>query len=66
MTIEQIIARARRMGRISKEGLVLCDNCDTPADAAASKAIRWTACAPCAYGEADALDPAEFITAEAA
>jgi hypothetical protein len=30
MTIEKILARARRMGRIA-DGLVLCDNCDTPA-----------------------------------
>jgi len=65
MTREQIIERAKRIGRINKEGLVLCDNCNTPADLAASKAWGWTGCAPCMYGEADALDPAEFISVPA-
>ncbi|MDP9112438.1 MAG: hypothetical protein M3O20_02015 [Acidobacteriota bacterium] len=66
MNADQIIARAKRMGRINKEGLVLCDNCDTPADLEASMACGWAGCAPCIYGEADSLDEANFIHVEAA
>jgi hypothetical protein len=60
MTIEKIIARAKREGRI-KDGLVLCDVCDNPADGELSVALRWTACAPCVWGESDSLDPEKFI-----
>lgn len=60
---ERIIARARKMGRI-RDGLVLCDVCDTPASADASEALYWTACAPCAWGESDALDENDFIAVE--
>ena len=58
----QIIARARRMGRI-KDGLVLCDNCDTPASRTYSTALSWTGCGPCVTGEADTFDPDDFISA---
>ena len=62
MTIEKIVERARRTKRI-RDGLVLCDNCDTPASAQYSKACGWTGCGPCMTGEADALDPEDFIVA---
>jgi hypothetical protein len=52
--------RARKNGRI-RDGLLLCDNCDTPASLSLSRALHWTACGPCATGEADSLDPADFI-----
>lgn len=55
-----VIRRASRMGRI-RDGLVLCDNCDNPADDT-SRFISWTGCGPCIFGEADALDPEEFIS----
>ncbi len=55
MTIEQIIKRAQRMGRI-KDGLVLCDNCDTPASLSLALNMSWTPCAPCVFGEADSFD----------
>ena len=38
-----------------RDGLVLCDNCDNPASAKLTKALRWRCCAACVYGEADAL-----------
>ena len=63
MTIKAIIDRARRMNAI-KDGLVTCDNCDTPASASISKHIGWTACAPCATGEADSFDSADLISVE--
>jgi hypothetical protein len=64
MTIESIIARAKRTGRV-QNNLVLCDNCDTPASEEYSKVCGWTGCAPCITGEADTLDPDDFITVEA-
>jgi hypothetical protein len=60
MSIQKIIERARRMKRI-RDGLVLCDNCDNPADGKISPSIGWTACGPCAWGESDALEPDNFI-----
>jgi hypothetical protein len=60
MTIERIIKRARRMGRI-KNGFVLCDNCDTPASKEYSTALSWTACGGCATGESDEVRPEDFI-----
>jgi hypothetical protein len=60
MTIEKIIERAVRMGRV-QGGLVLCDNCDNPADGPLSRAVGWTGCAPCVWGEADSIDPANFV-----
>ena len=61
MTVEKIIARARRMNRISKEGLVLCDNCDTPASKSLSTKLSWTGCAPCVLGEASSFDADDLI-----
>jgi hypothetical protein len=63
MTIAKIIERAKRTGRVG-DGLVLCENCDNPADGELSQALSWTACAPCVWGEADSLDPANFIVIE--
>ncbi len=60
MTIEKIIARAKRRGRI-KDGLVLCDNCDTPASLSCSLALSWTGCAPCVWGESDSFDEDDLI-----
>lgn len=62
MTIKKIIERARRAGRI-REGLVLCDNCDSPASKRLSLKLSWTACAPCVWGDADSIDPNDFIFA---
>ena len=62
-TVEQIIKRARRMGRV-ENGLVLCDNCDTPASKSLSVDMSWTGCAPCMLGEADAFDEADLIAVE--
>lgn len=59
---ERILARARRMGRI-RDGLVLCDTCDTPASLACSIALAWTCCGPCATGEADSFNPDDLIVA---
>jgi hypothetical protein len=60
MTIAKIIERAKRMKRI-KDGLVLCDNCDTPASRSLSLLLSWTACEPCVWGEADSYDAADLI-----
>jgi len=58
--IEEIIKKAKREGRV-KSGLVLCDNCDTPASRSLSLAVGWTGCAPCIQGEADSFDPEDLI-----
>ena len=47
-----------------KNGLVLCDNCDTPASASLSLKIGWTACAPCVYGDMDSFDEEDLIRVE--
>lgn len=59
-SIARIIRVARREGRIN-DGLVLCDNCDTPASKSLSQDLYWTACAPCIWGEADSFDPNDLI-----
>ncbi len=64
MKIPKIIARARKMGRISKAGVVLCDNCDNPASKSLSTALSWTCCAPCVTGESDSLDFDDLIAVE--
>lgn len=55
-----IVRRARRLGHIAN-GLVLCDNCDSPADREGSLALSWTGCHTCIWGEADGIgdDPIE-------
>lgn len=58
--LSKIVSRARRMKRI-KDGLVLCDNCDTPASLKYSLALSWTACGGCATGESQEIDPKDFI-----
>ena len=64
MTIPEIVKRARRTGR-AKDGLVLCDNCDTPASKSLSVAVGWTCCGPCCTGEADSFDSADLIYVKA-
>lgn len=58
--VRMIIARARRINRV-KDGLVLCDNCDTPASRKYSLALTWTACAGCAMGESAEIKAEDFI-----
>lgn len=60
MTEARIIKRAKKTGRL-QNGVVLCDNCDTPASRSASLAMSWVGCAACMFGEADAIDPKDFI-----
>ena len=60
MTLEKLIARARRMKAV-KNGLVTCDMCDNPASKEASLALSHATCAPCAYGEADSFDASDLI-----
>ena len=57
--VEKLIAKARKLGRI-RDGLVLCENCDTPADNVSLK-LGWLGCGACVYGSAAEIDPAEFI-----
>jgi len=64
MNIRKIIKRAVRMNRV-KDGLVLCDHCDTPASAALSQKLGWTACTICVWGEADSFDPDDLIAVDA-
>ena len=64
MTIEAIIKRARRLGHISPDGFVTCDNCGNPADGELSQKLSWGCCAPCVWGESDSLDPEQFISVE--
>lgn len=61
--IAKIIARARRLGHV-RDGLVLCDNCDTPASRELSLALSWTCCAPCATGEAGSFNAEDLIGVE--
>lgn len=62
-TIGAIIRRAERLGRI-KDGLVLCDNCNTPASMDLSLRMSWTCCAPCVWGESYSFDPDDLIRVE--
>jgi hypothetical protein len=48
------------MGRV-KDGLVLCDHCDTPASRSLSLVLSWTACAPCVFGWAKSFDHVDLI-----
>jgi hypothetical protein len=43
------------------EGLILCDNCDTPASWSLSVAVGWVGCGPCILGEADSFDDGDLI-----
>jgi len=61
LKMAKIVKRAKRNERVSADGLVLCENCDTPASQKYSLALSWICCAPCATGEADSLNPADFI-----
>jgi hypothetical protein len=62
MTAIQRSARNRKGG--VKDGLVICENCDAPASLSGSMAVGWTGCGPCIFGEANSLDPEDFIAAE--
>jgi hypothetical protein len=61
--IRRIITRAIRTKRV-KDGLVLCDVCDTPASKSLSLALSWTCCAPCVWGEAGSFDETDLIYVE--
>ncbi len=61
--LARIIRNARKNHRI-KDGLVLCDNCDTPASLKYSRDLSWTGCAPCMTGEADTFDAGDLIPVE--
>ena len=60
MTIARLIKRARATKRI-RNGVVLCDDCDTPADKTLSLQLSRGVCGPCALGEADSFDAANLI-----
>lgn len=47
-----------------KKGLVLCENCDNPADWDLSIDIGWVGCGPCMTGESDRFDPGNLIVEE--
>jgi hypothetical protein len=61
MRIPQIIAWARRYGRI-QNGIVLCGNCDNPALKSAAVKMSWVGCGACYFGETDAIDYEDIIT----
>lgn len=58
--ISKIVEKAKKRGRV-KDGLVLCDNCDTPASKSLSQSLHWTCCAPCVWGEAKSFDRRDLI-----
>lgn len=62
-SISKIIRDAVRNKRVSG-GLVLCENCDTPASKDLSQSMSWTGCAPCMTGESDSFDDADLIAVE--
>jgi len=47
-----------------KNGLVLCDNCDTPASWELSVEMGWIGCSPCMTGETDSFDAGNLIPEE--
>ena len=47
-----------------KEGLVLCENCDDPADWDLSIEQGWVGCAPCMTGEWQSFNPENLIVKE--
>lgn len=47
-----------------KTGLVLCDNCDTPASWDSSVACGWVGCSPCIQGESKSFDVEDLIAEE--
>ena len=65
MKLKRIIERAQRTGRV-RDGMVLCENCDTPASKKYSTALSWNCCGGCATGEAAEIDPCDFIVVETA
>jgi hypothetical protein len=60
MMLARVVERAKRTGRI-KGGVVLCDNCDTPASKSLARKMSWVGCAPCILGESDSFDPKDLI-----
>lgn len=61
MSREEIINTAKKLGRLSPLGLVLCENCDTPASLSLSQEIGWIGCSPCITGEADSFDDEDLV-----
>jgi hypothetical protein len=61
--LKRNIRRAIGRGQTAN-GLVLCDNCDTPASRSLSKACGWIGCGPCITGEAKSFDPKDLIAVE--
>lgn len=61
-SLKKIIRWARKNGRI-RDGLVLCENCDNPADNVSLK-MSWVGCGPCIFGKSDALEPDDFIVVD--
>lgn len=61
----QMMSRKNRRNRRIKDGLVLCENDDTPASTA-SFAVGWFGCGACIFGSSSEIDPSEFITEPAA
>jgi len=59
-SVAQVIAEAIKRHRV-KDGLVLCDLCDTPASLSLSTSLSWTGCAICVWGEASSFDEADLI-----
>ena len=57
------MAKTRKELRI-KTGLVLCDNCDTPASWDGSVDCGWIGCSPCILGESDSFDASDLIVEE--
>jgi len=47
-----------------KKGLVLCENCDTPASWEHSIACGWVGCSPCILGESKSFDIEDLIAEE--
>ena len=56
--LRHAIEKAKRTKRVNTIGVVLCENCDTPADRNLIKSgLSWNACAPCCWGEASSFNP---------
>lgn len=64
MTYTELIEKEPRLIREPAEfenGLLLCNNCESPASALMTIAIGWVGCAPCITGEADSFDEEDLI-----
>ena len=67
MTYKEIVKQEPRLknnnGRF-KDGLLICENCETPASASLSIAVGWIGCGPCITGEADSFDDGDLVLEE--